>query len=88
MALNWNAKVSFNQKQNYYAPKYGYIIVVVRDTGNGSVGLYINDVYYQGSGHNQGMQFYAVPVRSSDKIYVQGSGSSEDKAYFVPFVGN
>ncbi len=88
MSLNWTGKITIKPKTYYYPSKYGYVFATGIDTGNGAVHLKINGIIFQGSGHSQGMQFYAVPVQPGDSVYASFFSRSEDRIYFVPFRGN
>ena len=88
MSLNWYSKETINPNTTYYPTKYGFVIVTALDKGNGEVSLRINGITFTGTHHEGGMQFYAVPVKPGDTIYVTSYNRSQDKAYFVPFKGN
>ena len=87
-SLNWNSKTTIKPKTYYYPQKYGYIIATAIDAGGGAVSIKINGVTFQGSGHSQGMQFYAIPVKPGDSVYISAYSRNEDRLYFVPFAGN
>ena len=87
-SLDWNSKTTIKPKTYYYPQKYGYIVATAIDAGGGAVSIKINGVTFQGSGHSQGMQFYAIPVKPGDSVYISAYSRNEDRLYFVPFAGN